>query len=90
MNIMQMGVDAQAATVEANKIEQLRKMIDAHDLTFQSSDDTWYYKRGQQQYVDIHKYVVTHHISHKEFAAIWNANVDKKIATDWRNDYYLT
>jgi hypothetical protein len=63
-------------------------MIDEHDLTYESSDGR-YYNRGRKQAEDITKYVAEHNIDRKTFAEIWNANVDKKIAPDYRSNYYM-
>jgi len=89
MNLMQLGLAVQQATVDANKLEVLRQMIDAHDLTFCYSDDSKRYSRGHQQAVDITNYVKDNGIDRKTFAELWNSNVDKKIGEGFRSDYYM-
>ena len=65
--------------------EAFRKMCEAHDLTYDYSDDYSAYRRGREQYAAIKE--AAEKLPRGRAVAIWNETVDKKL-TDSRTGYY--
>ena len=38
-------------------LEQFEQLLKNHDWTYQMSEDSYYYRRGQQQYNEIHEII---------------------------------
>ena len=38
-------------------LEQFEQLLKDHDWTYQMSEDSYYYRRGQQQYNEIHEII---------------------------------
>ena len=69
----------------ANRYERL---VVAHDLTFVYSDDHSVYLRGRKERDDIQSIEEDNPSLWRDFKIIWNSQVDKKIAPDFRKDWY--
>lgn len=70
--------------------DQLRERFVAavakHDLTYAYSDDHRHYVAGEKQRREILDLAAQ--LARADAAAIWNANVDKRIAAPSRADFY--
>ena len=91
IDIMKDGLAGQQAQVNANKLIELlaeyERLCNAHDLTFDSSDDLEVWRRGQKQLSAI--MVLEALIPEADAVRIWNAAVDKKIRAELRHEYYM-
>jgi hypothetical protein len=58
-------------------IEEFKEMVRKHDLTYMYSDDSNYYRRGNESFNAIRK--AAKQLPTDEVRAIWNAEVDRKI-----------
>jgi hypothetical protein len=65
---------------------EFTRFVNAHDLSYVYSDDDSVYRRGMAQYREI----VEAAKSLPNAAAIWNANVDRKVRAGCREEYYWT
>ena len=69
-----------------DKLAEFEKMVRAHDLTFQFSDDHSYWVRGQATLKAIQE--AAKELPAEDVERIWNANVDRKLADFARKDFY--
>jgi hypothetical protein len=69
-------------------IEQFKKLIEEHDLTYEMSDDDRYYRAGRQSLAIIK-------FESKQFEPdlviqIWNEQVAKKLVDGYRKQFEIT
>lgn len=78
-------VDYQVTDLDA-KVEQFCSLVASHDLTYTFSDDSRSYDRGRAQLEAIER--LKAEIPKDRAVAIWNNNVDRKLAEPYRADFY--
>lgn len=72
--------------MDSKKQTKLESLIAQHDLTYTYTDDRAAYRRGADEYDEIIK--LSEQLDETEVNKIWNHWVDKKIAKQFRNDWY--
>ena len=50
-------------------LEQFEQLLKNHDWTYQMSEDSYYYRRGQQQYNEIHEIIAQ---NGEEYESLYN------------------
>lgn len=61
-------------------IEEFAQIVKRHDLTYEYSDDNYYYRQGQASYDAIVE--AARHLPREDVVRIWNAEVDRKLNGD--------
>lgn len=69
-----------------DKIEQFKRMVSSHDLTYNYSDDGAVWRAGQAAYDAIR--AAARELPEDEAARIWNEQVDAKISAGHREPFY--
>ena len=82
---------AQEEIVEENgdlekKLDEFKRLVAQHDLTYQYSDDSRYYNAGRQSYSKIR--ALADQLPEEETKRIWNAMVDRKLVPNAREQFY--
>lgn len=72
--------------ITATDLEKFKEAVQFHDLTYDYSDDHQKWKRGFEQKQAIRAMAAK--LPHEEVVAIWNANVDQRIADFAREQFY--
>lgn len=68
-----------------DKVKKFRELCEAHDLTYDFSDDSSVYSRGEQQYKEIVE--LSKQIPRNISRQIWNQTVEKKLLEHAWKDY---
>ena len=82
---------AQEEIVEENgdlekKLDEFKRLVAQHDLTYEYSDDSRYYNAGRQSYSKIR--ALADQLPEEETKRIWNAMVDRKLVPNAREQFY--
>jgi hypothetical protein len=67
-------------------LEQFAALVEAHDLTYQYSDDHCVWERGQSEYWRIRN--VCKQFPREDVVRIWNAAVTRKLVPEARAEFY--
>lgn len=68
------------------KLDEFKRLVAQHDLTYQYSDDSRYYNAGRQSYSKIR--ALADQLPEEETKRIWNAMVDRKLVPNAREQFY--
>jgi hypothetical protein len=67
-------------------IEEFKTLVCRHDLTYEYSDDGSVWRRGREQRAKIE--AAAKNFPREEVVKIWNAEVDRKLIPDAREQFY--
>lgn len=67
-------------------LEHFTALVNAHDLTYDYSDDGRAWRLGREQYDRIRK--AAEQLPREEVVRIWNAAVDRKMREGFREPFY--
>lgn len=67
-------------------LDEFAQMVSQHDLTFQYSDDNYMWERGRKELADIRAFA--EFLPRADVVRIWNAEVDRKMAEGYRDQFY--
>jgi hypothetical protein len=70
----------------AQRCHEFKKLCEAHDMTYEFSDDGRVWRRGAEEWSAIK--AAAQGIPRADACRIWNATVDKRIAPGHRSPFY--
>lgn len=75
-----------AARAGGGELAAFTRLVDAHDLTYRSSDDPRAYRRGAEQRAALR--AMAAELDPADVARVWNAAVDQKLRVGSRALFY--
>lgn len=69
-----------------DRLKEFEELVDAHDVTYNYSDDSSVWRRGQAQWEQIMS--IAKDLPQEDVARIWNAKMDRYFLPEYAPEWY--